>query len=122
VIDRRHEDLDQSWILSRVGPWLGSGGTVIDYDPFADGFEREVVVRFARRGIYPPPYAGSELEPESVIFNLTVLERWQAPPCLSGTDEEGVEQQMQEFDERVKVGLESYVGRDPRDFGSYHRK
>jgi hypothetical protein len=30
-------------------------GVLSYYDPFADGFELEIVEEFARVGIYPPP-------------------------------------------------------------------
>jgi hypothetical protein len=93
-----------------------------DYDPFLDGFEREVVESFAWRGIYPPPYAANEQNPETVLLLLASQEQRRDPPSLLGTDEEGVEQQMMDFLAMVGLGLKRYDAlRDPNEFGSWHR-
>jgi hypothetical protein len=90
-------------------------------DPFAAGFDYGAVVQFARIGIYPPPYAGDERNPETVLLLLASQERWRDPPSLVGTDEEGVELQREAFEKMVAEGLSTYHDRDPSEFGSWHR-
>jgi hypothetical protein len=100
---------------------MDESGLIGDYDSYLDGFDREVVERFARVGVYPPPYAGDDRDPESVLFHLADQERWTDPPSLVGTDEEGVERQMVNFAAMVYLGLRQCdAARDPVEFGRYH--
>src|SRR5437016_6149351 len=93
-----------------------------DYDPYLDGFTREVVEEFARVGIYPPPYAGDARDPESVLLGLAFQERWRDPPSLLGSDDEGVKRQMLNFQWDVTRGMALMdQPRDPQLWGSYHR-
>lgn len=76
--------------------------------------------RFAKVGVFPPPLAGDDHDPESVQFHLAAQERWLGPPSLLGSDEEGVERQMADFLVQVGLGLKRYDAlRDPSEFGSW---
>jgi hypothetical protein len=81
---------------------------VTGYDPVADGFTREQIEQWGCRGIYPPPYAGDQENPESLLVMLVNQDRWQDPPSLSGSDDEGVIRQMAEFQARVDNGLRRF--------------
>ena len=66
-----------------------------------------------RLGYVRHPYPGDERDPASILRILVGQERWQDPPSIAGSDEEGVDRQIEDFEARVADGLRKL--NQPRD-------